>query len=302
MRVPLPTYRTFENTTTMEVEADSESSTNVKDIVSSDDGDSTSSSNVGSRPGRKDEDDKERSTKRRRVTTPPAGVPARTPPAPAAPTAARTVRQIIVDDLRSDDETTLVKALKDLWSVHLSFKRDDFQEVQDEFIKYGGHLAVSWIMEKHPNYKEIQRHGICVVVRASYWNIKNIRKLLGETRCIRAICSAMRRFHQDKIILRNGFGVLSNLTYHCESNCKILVEELDALPFLVEGIESLPNDVYATKYFCGTFLNISILPQLRRRAVNAKALSGLAHAMENHGEHDTIPNLAKQAFKLLLES
>jgi hypothetical protein len=93
------------------------------------------------------------------------------------------------------------------------------------------------------------------------------------------------------------------LTFEEETNnCEILVEELDALPFLVERIESLPNDVYATKYLCGTLLYISKSPQLRRLAVNAKALSTLSHAIENHGQHQTIPKWAKQAWRLLTES
>jgi hypothetical protein len=266
MRVPLPTYRTFESTTTME--ADSESSTNGGAIVSSDDDDSTSSSKVGSRPGRKDEGDKERSTKRRHVTTPPAGVPARTPPAPAAPTAARTVRQIIVENLRSDDETTLVKALKDLWSVHLDTDRDDLdlKTAVKDFIYCGGHLAVSWIMEKHPDCKEIQMHGMDVFLgAASLVDSTNIAKQLGNTRALHGVYAAMQRFPEDERIIIFGFRALMNLTCECESNCKILVEELDALPFLVERMESLASTAAVAQLCCGMLHNISEFPQMRRR-------------------------------------
>jgi hypothetical protein len=179
------------------MDADPESSTNIEAIGSPDDATSTSS-NAGTSAGRNGEDDEQRKTKRRRVTldgTPAVVVPA-TPPAPAAPTAARSVNKIIVEDLCSDDERTIGNALKDLWLwlIHLDFRCDDFQDIKDEFIKYGGHLAVSWIMEKHLNCKEIQWGGIGVVLRASYRDRKNIRMQLGETKCMHAFWSAMRRF------------------------------------------------------------------------------------------------------------
>jgi hypothetical protein len=92
-------------------------------------------------------------------------VPA-TPPAPTV----RSVQKIIVEDLRSEDEGTLVTALKELRFIHLDYRRDDLdlKTAVEEFMYCGGHHAVSWIMEKHPDCKEIQAHGINVFTRATY--------------------------------------------------------------------------------------------------------------------------------------
>jgi hypothetical protein len=269
-------------TTTTVMQANERDSSNDWTTVSSYDDDSTSSN-----------------AERRLVTLegPPAVVPA-TPPAPAAPTV-RSVKQIIVEDLRSDDEGTLVKALDDLWSVHLDPDRDDIQEMQDEFIDCGGHLAVSWIMEKHPDCKEIQRYGICVVGRAAWEDTKNIRMLFGKTKCIHAIYSTMQRFQQDTDILRTGFGALHCLTFEEEPNCKILVEELDALPFLVERMSSTVNGVTGILWACAILRNISKFPQLRPRVIRAKVVSALGHAMENHETNEIIQEYSKQALKLL---
>jgi hypothetical protein len=257
------------------METDPERATNVKAIVSLDD--TTSSKNV-------DEDDEARSTKRRRVTS--------------APTAVRSVKQIVVEDLRSDDEGTLVRALCDLWLVHLDYERDDIQEMQGEFFNHGGHLAVSWIMEKHPDCRRIQRYGIGAVLRASYRNIKN-KEFLGKTRAIHVVYAAMQRFPQDTSIIRNGFKAINNLTYQCESNSEILVEELDALPFLVKQMSSKVNDVKSIKLACAMLRNISKFPQFRPRVIRAKAVSALGRAVENHEIDDQIQAVSKQALTLL---
>jgi hypothetical protein len=222
---------------------------------------------------------------------PPAVVPA-TPPAPTV----RSVQKIIVEDLRSEDEGTLVTALKELRFVHLDYRRDDLdlKTAVEEFMYCGGHHAVSWIMEKHPDCKEIQAHGINVFTRATYLDSTNVAKLdstnvakqLGNTRALHVVYAAMQRFPEDTNILRKGFGALCNLTWNVEANCKILVEELDALPFLVERMESpIVSNADVAQNCCGMLHNISEFPQMRRRMIKAKTISALSHAVENQEEN-----------------
>jgi hypothetical protein len=209
------------------------------------------------------------------------------------------MNEIIVEDLCSDDEGTLVKTLKDLRFVHLDPDRDDFQEMQGEFIEYGGHLAVSWIMTKHPNCKGIQENGISVVRMASYRNTKN-EELLGKTRAIHVVYSAMQRFQQDTNILKQGFVALGTLTRTVESNCKILVEELDAIPFLTVRMSSTANNSIGVKWACSTLRNISTFPQLRPRVIQAKAITALGHVIENYETDEEIQLYSKKALALLL--
>jgi hypothetical protein len=144
----LLTTTTTTTTTTGTMQASTANSSNDEAIVSPD---AAMSDPSGGPPGQEEEEQRQRNTKRRRVTT--EGARVVEPPTPLAPSASpapmtvRSVKQIIVDDLRSNDEGTLVKALEDLWLVHLDSKRDDFQDMKDEFIKYGGHLAVSRMLE-----------------------------------------------------------------------------------------------------------------------------------------------------------
>jgi hypothetical protein len=298
------------------MEADSESAASVKakSIVSPDDT-TSSSSNVRTSAVRSGENNEHRRTKRRRVTLDGLSVDESValpvaPPSVAQPPSS--LKKIIVDDLRSDDEGTLIKSLEDLWWVHLDTGRDDldFKTAIEEFLFLGGHLAVSWIMDKHPNCKGIQRNGISVVMEASYYdstngaNVEtifstNVAKQLGNTRAIHVVYAAMQRFPQDTKIIRCGFGALCNLTFQCESNCKILVEELDALAFLVERMASTVNDVTGIKWACAMLRNISKFPQFRPRVIRAKAVSALAHAMENHETDEDIQDYSKKALTYL---
>jgi hypothetical protein len=291
------------------MEADSESAANGRAIVSPDD--ATSSSNAGTSAGRNDEE-RQRSTKRRRLTLDGRSCAVPAPPAPPTTTQPpSSLKKTIVEDLRSDDEGTLVKALEDLWSVHLDAHRDDLQEMQDEFIYCGGHLAVSWIMEKHPDRKEIQMHGMDVFIEAAYLGSTNVAehdsstvaKQLGNTRALHVVYAAIQRFPEDATILRKGFWALMNLTCECESNCKILVEELDALPFLLERMESpLASNANVAQTCCGMLHTISKFPQMRRRMIKAKALSALGHAVENHEENVKIQKWGNEALLALLSS
>jgi hypothetical protein len=248
------------------------------------------------------EEEEQRSTKPKRVTLedPPAVVPATPPASPV-----RSMQKIIVEDLRSEDEGTLVKALDDLGSVHLDTDRDDLdlKTAVEEFIYCGGNLAVSWIMEKHPDCKEIQRNGMEVFIGAAYLDSTNVEKQLGNTRALHVVYAAIQRFPEDTIILSKGFGALNNLTCDCESNCKILVDELDALPFLVERMESpLVSNADVAQNCCGMLHSISEFPQMRRRMIKAKALSALSHAVENHEENVDIQEWANEALLALLSS
>jgi hypothetical protein len=301
--------------TTM-MEADPESSANIETIISPPDDDdddeediASGRRNSGSRAERSDEEGQTRNntSKRRRVTFDGPPTAPRSPSSITSSTA-RTcaLNKIIVQDLRSNDADTLVKALVEIWSVHLNGTRvNDLEEMQDEFFVCGGHTVVSWIMERHFDRADIQHHAIAVLLQAAY-NNRKLAMAIGKTRGIHAVYAAVRRFpHEYDDIVLGGLVAMSHFATDQEANCVLMVEELDAaLPFLMQLMGSsssslLQHHVPAVKASCRLLLSISKFPQLRHRIIEAKALSSLGHAIENHRADDEIQDWANRALALL---
>jgi enhancing lycopene biosynthesis protein 2 len=113
--------------------------------------------------------------------------------------------------------------------------------------------------------------------------------------------SAMERFQyqeQDMLIVREGFGALLNLAGNKE-NCTDLVR--DALPTLLVFMSSFRDKVGIIFYACRLLANLTTFPEVRQAMIDAKALSVLSHAVENHGKHPEIPKVANRATKNLLQ-
>lgn len=114
--------------------------------------------------------------------------------------------KMILDDLRSDDEAELEKALG---RIILYVSRGEMAKKQNLFFIVGGHQAVVRVMKDHEDSKTIQDRGIRVLMNATYKNAV-LKGAVAKVEGIQVVLSAMKRFDSDRELIWRGFQALVN--------------------------------------------------------------------------------------------
>jgi hypothetical protein len=223
----------------------------------------------------------------------------------------KTLETIILKDLRSDDKGVLKKALGELWANYFDVEDEkNITESLRSFFLVCGPVVVVQVMDEHTECEAIQNKGIDVLAFASSSDDeRDLRTAVGRVNGIETILAAMKRFHENKELLTRGFGALRNLTLDEENatslvpheNAARLVAKLSALPFLVERMKAFPNDALMVEHSCWMLEHLCHSEQLKKTIVEAKAVSFLAAAFENHKDNPDIQFASKNAMAQLIE-
>jgi len=121
----------------------------------------------------------------------------------------RTMKQIVLDDLRIDDEEATYEALEQLCDImYCEEEEEKIRETQREFFLLGGHQAVVRVMKENMDSKKIQHNGIAVLVNATYEN-KKLRTAISYICGIEAVLAAMEWFDWDEDIQKQGLQALT---------------------------------------------------------------------------------------------
>ena len=211
----------------------------------------------------------------------------------------KSMDDLVLHDLRSDDEEVLEKALFDLWLATYYVNDEKRAKNQRDFFQLGGHSIVVMIMDEYPHCKDLQERGIKVLMEASYENTE-LQTAIAKVKGIQAIVNAMKKYPTDQGIIHAGLGALINLTANDEANAELLVKKLDAMPFVIERINASMHDEEVIERACGLLTILCAFRNLRKPILAAKALSALAQAIEHHHNNGDIHSSARKAMTKLM--
>lgn len=223
---------------------------------------------------------------------------------PAKPT----MKQLVLKDLRSNDEAVLEKALTSLWKDELDVDSwlDSYElaQKQKEFFNLGGHQVVIRVMNEHPNCESIQRQGIRVINNATYGN-KELQSTIAEVDGMHAVIAAMKRFDSEINIQRKGLRALVNLIFQGEqeihkANAKLLVTELDGIPVILGAMKEFSDNERIVEEGCYVFESLCRLKEARKPILDADGLTALATATDSYKNNEDIRSEAGKAMEALI--
>lgn len=183
-------------------------------------------------------------------------------------------------------ERTNVHELEDaLWFLHHEFQtnyHDMLVEKQREFLALRAHVKVFSVMLNHVDRKKIQEYGSFILMRATYKN-PTLGNAISKGNGMKAIIVAMKMHPSQQSIQFFGLKTLQQLCY-LKANSEMLVDKLDAVPFLVEIMtKRFSNDASIVEATADVFYRLCCVERLRKKLRSFKVVSALAIAIENFG-------------------
>lgn len=105
----------------------------------------------------------------------------------------RSMADILTEDLRSNGEAVLTKALSRLQEINSRQVEEGDQDVE-EFFQLGGQSVVVRVMNEHPNCKVIQQHSIeviGVIGEIAWFDDYAMNSAFGKVKGIQAVLEAI---------------------------------------------------------------------------------------------------------------
>lgn len=212
---------------------------------------------------------------------------------------ANSIVSIVSNDLQSDDEEILGKALGKLAVLLYDVDDAETEKKQKLFYQVGGHAFVVALMKKYPDFVTIQREGVFVLMNTTYKN-QELKIAVAVVNGIETILAAMKKFPSEQSITNDGLGTFCNFTSETDDHAESLVSKLDVLPFLISQMNRFSGHADITESACKLLNVLSSNAQLRDSIRDAKAMTVLAAALDNHKEEKTIQDRARKVLKRLL--
>ena len=205
------------------------------------------------------------------------------------------MQEIIHQDLDSTDTDVAVKAMKDLGDILSAFSDNMLPERQDYLFLLGGQaLIVGAMRHVHPNLKAFQCAGSRALMYAAHENAEG-KYRVAAVGGFYAILAAMEKYHSDADIQTAGIEALCTLLDSCEANVDLFVADNDGIPFLLQRMESFPNNIELIKGACDLLATVSLYDKFQETLLDANAGSTLMHAFEHYYDNRTIRKSASIA-------
>lgn len=109
----------------------------------------------------------------------------------------------------------------------------------------------------------------------------------------------MKKFRSDRNIICNGVGALLNLSDHY-ANAKSFVRDMYGVPFILEIMKDFAEDDAIILWSCKMLKKLCRSDKLRALLVEAKVITSLAVALDDHKKHAGIQKDVREAMKMLL--
>lgn len=219
-------------------------------------------------------------------------------------TTPRSMKQVFLSSMRSDDEYILVQGLKDLNTLLLNDDDDTFACNQGEFYTLGGHAVVLNVMAKHPNCSDVQYHGMQLVANAVCRN-NDLTVAAFKLNAIQTFLAAMDKYHSDFWIQDCGMAAIVNLLWsddHClEENVKHLADEQGGISTILSAMERFATVESIAEYGCIIFYTLSRVKELRKRVFKANVVASIVKARNKYSENELIREYVGNALEVLTE-
>lgn len=201
----------------------------------------------------------------------------------------RSLKQLVLEDLKSDDETVLENVLENISRALYNGEKAAAQlaKIQQDFFILGGHVIVVRLMQDHPYCQGIQEQGIRVITNAIYRN-KGLQNAVVKVDGIEATLVAMKWFPNNWYIQRNGLQAFINIIHSDDGNAKSFVLDLKGVPIILGAMVRFSDNDDIAARGCAAVSSLCRLEELRKPIFETNALSVLANARDTFREHSQI--------------
>ena len=173
-------------------------------------------------------------------------------------------------------------------------------EKKRAFLCVGGPITIVTKLDKYTNNEYIESNGIRVLINATWKDVNNqLRSAIADVDGIEAIVEAMTIYSASSEIQRRGLSALRNISI-LKENAEKLVLEIEIIPMIIQTMTIFSDDVEVTTKACGLLKKLSSYEKLHKPMVDAKVVSALARAIEEHENNEDIQRRARKAIKQLL--
>jgi hypothetical protein len=173
-------------------------------------------------------------------------------------------------------------------------------EKKRAFLSVGGPITIVTKLDKYTNNEYIESNGIRVLINATWKDVNNqLRSAIADVDGIEAIVEAMTIHSASSEIQRRGLSALRNISI-LKENAEKLVLEIEIIPMIIQTMTIFSDDVEVTTKACGLLKKLSSYEKLHKPMVDAKVVSALARAIEEHENNEDIQHRARKAIKQLL--
>lgn len=211
---------------------------------------------------------------------------------------------IVMNELQNDNVNIIVPSLNKIYVYMREAGMGTRKEKALSFFRVGGHAAILRLMKQHSSSEDIQTQAVAILVCMTMSKDVEIRKGLLMMKGVDALCEILRKFPLHSSIQCNGIGALCNLTIGCASTAEHIVTKLGAVSLVVGAMSQFPCDGVLVQNCCKLLWSLCDSCKDRRNVLdairNAKAMSAVAAALENHGERQNLQEYGKGALKALL--
>lgn len=216
----------------------------------------------------------------------------------------KSLETLLLDDLGSNNVHVLQETLSQLCKL-LSDARNagehELKKRQAEFLQLGGHAAVIRVMKNHLQNEWIQRNGIGILAIVCYRN-QEMKSAVGKARGIQAIVEGMRAHPLARNLITYGIVALCNLSNGNEANATLLVNGLEAMPFIIERMSYFSGDETLTARACYLLDGLCLFAPLRKPILSANAGPALFTAIQTYEGSGTLQKHARAAVSILVTS
>jgi hypothetical protein len=179
-------------------------------------------------------------------------------------------------------------------------EEDQRPEKKRAFLSVGGPITIVTKLDKYTNNEYIESNGIRVLINATWKDVNNqLRSAIADVDGIEAIVEAMTIHSASSEIQRRGLSALRNISI-LKENAEKLVLEIEIIPMIIQTMTIFSDDVEVTTKACGLLKKLSSYEKLHKPMVDAKVVSALARAIEEHENNEDIQHRARKAIKQLL--
>jgi hypothetical protein len=211
------------------------------------------------------------------------------------------INKLILEDLWSDDSSTVEKGLKIISGILGSKVSKGHADRNREVIfRAGGHLAIVQAMRKHKDSDAVQGEGCRALgITAEEITDSGNKNAIATVGGIDAILTAMKNFRGDEQIQDFGCGALQNLSGVGENSHLLL--ERDGLVTILLAMRTFPNSFLIQESGCWTIVNVCQRREHKSKIEQAKCLSCVASVIDNHPTNNALKMAAQAALRSVLE-
>lgn len=206
----------------------------------------------------------------------------------------RSMKQLVLEDLQSDDVKVIEKVLEQLRKA----MRSGNEGIQ-EFFFLGGQSSVIAVMRKHQNCHAILMECFNVVTDATCMS-EDLQNAFRKVGGIEAVLAAMEKFPNDRNIQFSGLLSLANLCCHNEANAKTLVTDLNGVSAILKSMHIFSNDEDVASAGCLALRNLCChkVNLIKPIFFYADTFTALAKARDAFKENEKIHDNVTEAIRM----